>query len=134
MVAYLTGPDEGPISQSFVSNWKKKIISSSTNKLKIEFKSDDIWEQKGFSANIFFTNFTNKECKSWLDINKKILKSPNYPQTYHNSTKCHWLITVDLDSHITLNIIELYVRISNYYAFTYLLFLGQNNQEIGVED
>ena len=82
MVAYLTGPDEGPISQSFVSNWKKKIISSSTNKLKIEFKSDDIWEQKGFSANIFFTNFTNKECKSWLDINKKILKSPNYPQTY----------------------------------------------------
>ena len=119
MIAYLTGPDEGPKSESAISNWKKKIISSSTNKMNIEFKSDDMLEYKGFSANIYFTPIPNKECQSWLDINKKLFKSPNYPQTYHNSMKCNWLITVDHDYHITLNFNKFYVRcqqiITSYY-------------------
>ena len=78
--------------------------------MNIEFKSDDAVENKGFSANIYFTPFPNKECKSWLDMNKKTFKSPNYPQTYYNSIKCGWLITVDHDQHITLNVTEFYVR------------------------
>ena len=111
LVAYLTGPDEGPKSRSATSNWDKKIISISTNQMNIEFKSDDFMEHKGFSANIYFTPIPNKECESWLDMNKRTFKSPNYPQTYQISMKCSWLITVDHDYHITLNIIELYVRI-----------------------
>ena len=111
LVEYLTGPDKGPKSESAVSNWDKKIISSSTKKMNIEFKSDDVMESKGFSANIYFTPFPNKECESWLDMNKKIFKSPNYPQTYHNSKKCSWLITVDHDYHITLDFFEFYVRL-----------------------
>ena len=111
MVAYLTGTDVGPKSESATSNWDKKSISISTNKMIIEFRSDDYVEYKGFSANIYFTPIPNKECESWLDMNKKIFKSPNYPQTYHNSKKCSWLITVDHDYHITLNFFELYVRL-----------------------
>ena len=110
MVTHLTGPDKGPKSESAVSNWDKKIISSSTNKMHIEFKSDDTLEYKGFSANIYFTPIPNKECESWLDMNKRTFKSPNYPQTYHISMKCSWLITVDHDYHITLDLLELYVR------------------------
>ena len=116
MVAYLTGPDVGPKSEWALSNWDKKIISTSTNDLNIEFRSDDIWRNKGFSANIFFTPIPNKECESWLDMDKNIFKSPNYPQTYHISMKCSWLITADHDYHITLDFTELYVRyqIQNY--------------------
>ena len=121
MVAYLTPSDTGPKSKYLRGNWNKKIISISTNKMNVEFESDDIMENKGFSANIYFTPFPNKECESWLDMDKKIFKSPNYPQSYRTSTKCHWLITVDHDSHITLNVIELYVRLSNNCDFLLLL-------------
>ena len=110
LIAYLTGPDRGPKSELAPSNWNKKIISSSTNKMNIEFKSDGVEEYKGFSANIYFTPIPNKECESWLDMNKKTLKSPNYPLTYYNLKKCSWLVTVDHDQHITLDITKFYVR------------------------
>ena len=110
MMAYLTGSNTGPKSESSVSKWNKKIISISTNKLIIEFKSDDFYESKGFSANIHYTPILNKECESWLDMDKKIFISPNYLQIYHENKKCSWLITVDHDYHITLNFIDLYVR------------------------
>ena len=119
MVAYLTGIDEGPKSESYISNWNKKIISSSTNKVIIEFKSDELWQFRGFSVNIYFTPVPKKECESWLDMKKITFKSPNYPQTYHTSMKCTWLITVDYDYHITLDLLEFYVRyqVQNYDFF-----------------
>ena len=110
LVAHLTGPDEGPKSESAVSNWNIKIISSSTNRMTVEFKSDDSFESKGFFANIYFTPFSNEECESWLDMNKKIFKSPNYPLTHNCNIKCSWLITVDHDQRITLDVTEYYVR------------------------
>ena len=109
MVAYLTGPDSGP--RNYFANWNKRIISVST-KMNIEFKSDDSWEYNGFSAKIYFTPISHKECESWMDMKKKVFKSPNYPKTYA-SKKCYWIITVDQDFHITLNFIELFVRLSN---------------------
>ena len=108
LVAYLSGPDAGPKSVHSTSNWDKKIIS--TNRMIVEFISDDILELKGFSANIYFTPFPNKECESWLDMHKKTLKSPNYPQTDDHSIKCSWLISVDHDYHLTLDVREFHVR------------------------
>ena len=110
MVAYLTGPDIGPKSIMADSNWDKKWISISTQKMIVEFKSDDSKEHIGFSANIHFTPIPIKECELWLDLYKKDFKSPNYPQPYHNSRNCTWLITVEHDYHITLDFLEFYVR------------------------
>ena len=121
LIASLNAVDTGPKSEYAYSNWDKKIISISTNRMNIEFISDDFLEYKGFSANIYFTPMPNKECESWLDMDKKILKSPNYPQSYHTSKKCSWLITMDHDSPITLNFIEFYVRLSNNCDFLLLL-------------
>ena len=115
MITYLTGPDIGPKSESDISNWDKKFISISTNKMIIEFKSDDFYEDKGFSANIYYTSIPNMECESWLDMNKKKFKSPTIQ--YHISNKCSWLITVHQDCHIMLDFIELYVRYPNIYTF-----------------
>ena len=111
LVAYLTGPDVGPKSILSDSNWDKKIISISTQKMIVEFKSDDdSVEHIGFSANIHFTPIPSKECESWLDMYRKDFKSPNYPQPYHESKNCTWLLTVEHDYHITLDILEFYVR------------------------
>ena len=110
MVAFLTGPDVGPKSILSESNWDKKNISISTQKMIVEFKSDDSKEYIGFSANIHFTPIPIKECELWLDLYKKDFKSPNYPQPYHNSRNCTWLITVEHDYHITLDFLEFYVR------------------------
>ena len=41
LVAHLTGPDEGPKSESAFSNWNRKIISTSTNRMNVEFIADD---------------------------------------------------------------------------------------------
>ena len=116
----MSGPDVGPKSKALVSNWDKKIISTSTNEMDIQFKSDEYIKAIGFSLNIHFTAMPNKECDSWLDMNKKIFQSPNYPQKYRNIIKCSWLITVDHESHITLDIIDFFVRdhtIMTYYYF-----------------
>ena len=110
LIVHLTGLDTGPKSEYALSNWNKKIVSISTNRMSIEFGSDDVVEYKGFSAKIYFTPFPNKKCESWFDNNKKIFKSPNYPQAYDYSIKCSWLITVDHDQHITLDVTEFYVR------------------------
>ena len=46
MIASLTGPDLGPLSSGWFnfSHWEKKIISSTSNKMLVEFRSDDSWE------------------------------------------------------------------------------------------
>ena len=110
LVAHLTGPDVGPKSESLFSNWDKKVISTSSHRINIKFASDDAAEYKGFSANIYFRPVLNKECNSWLDMDKKTFKSPYYPQLYHNCKKCSWLITVDHDYYITLDVTEYSVR------------------------
>ena len=118
----MSGPDAGPKSKEGDSNWNKKIISVATNRMNIEFKSDIYFQAKGFSANIYFTPIPNKECESWLDMKKKIFRSPNYPETY-TSKKCSWLITVEHENHIILNLIDLYVRLLYEIDFLLLLIL-----------
>ena len=106
LITNLTGPDEGPNT----SNWDKKTISISTMKMNIEFISDGFTEYKGFSANIYFTPIPNIECQSWLDMNKKIFKSPKYPLTHDFSIRCSWLITLDHHYHIALDVSVFHVR------------------------
>ena len=60
LVAHLTGVDDGPKSVDKTSNWDKKIISISTNKMDIEFRSDDFSQvvcvtSTTFNINTVFT-------------------------------------------------------------------------------
>ena len=73
----------------------------------VEFRSDEEYVYKGFSATIQFTELHNSQkCDSWLDMKKKTLLSPNYPQIYDKNISCTWLITVRHGLHITLDLIE----------------------------
>ena len=56
LISRLSGPDSGPKSKHAISHWEKKVISSSSNKMIVEFKSDDMFEYTGFSLGfVLFT-------------------------------------------------------------------------------
>ena len=108
MIASLTGQDDGPSrSYSSWSYWQKKIISSTSNKMLVEFISDDVHEYVGFSAFINYSPLPSKECEAGLDMTKKTIQSPNYPDSYDNNLVCKWLISVCHGSHITLKYLQL---------------------------
>ena len=110
MISRLSGPDLGPKSKRTGSNWEKKVISSSSNKMIVEFKSDDIIESAGFSLSILFTPFQNDMCQSCLDMEQKTLKSPNYPKSSGKNVTCNWIITAEPGLHIKLELQELNVK------------------------
>ena len=114
IIASLSGPDSGPlglISSGYHyarSRWQKKIISSTSNKMLVEFRSDDLLEMNGFSASIHYSPLPRKECEAGLDITMKTIQSPNYPNSYYNNLSCKWLISIPHGSHITLEFLELF--------------------------
>ena len=115
MIVSLTGPDYGPISYNTFhdnSRWQKKIISSTSNKMLVEFRSDDFGEWDGFAAFIHFSPLPSKQCENGLDLTTKTIQSPNYPDLYNNNLVCKWLISVSDRSHITLKFLLFDVRFS----------------------
>ena len=76
----------------------------------IEFRSDDLDAWDTFSAFIHYSPLPRKECKAGLDMTKKIIQSPKYPDSYDNNLACKWLISVPHSSHITLKFLEFDVR------------------------
>ena len=110
MISRLSGPDAGPKSQFVYSNWEKKIISSSSNKITVEFKSDDTLESAGFSLSIQFTPFQNDMCQSCLNMEQKTIKSPNYPKSSGKNVTCNWIITAQHGLDIKLELQEFNVK------------------------
>ena len=114
VIASLTGPDSGPFIHmnnaihSHYSPWQKKIISSTSNKMLVEFRSDDFMQLDGFgfSTSIHYSPLPRKECEAGLDMTKKTIQSPNYPDSYENNLSCKWLISVPHGSHITLKFLQ----------------------------
>ena len=110
LISRLSVSDAGPKSQYSYSNWEKKIISSSSSKMRVEFKSDEIVERTGFFLSIHFTPFQNDMCQSCLDMEQKTLKSPNYPKSYGSNVTCNWIITAQHGVYITLELQEFNVK------------------------
>ena len=76
----------------------------------VEFRSDDVSECPGFSTSIHYSPLPSKECQKGLDMTKKTIHSPKYPNSYDNNLACKWLISVPHGSHITLKFLEFDVR------------------------
>ena len=123
LISRFSGPDAGPKSQFVYSNWENKTISSSSNKMLIEFKSDETEEHTGFSLSIQFTPFQNDMCQSCLDMEQKTLKSPNYPKSSGKNVTCNWIITAQHGFHITLEFEEFNVK---YFVLIAKIFLALN--------
>ena len=117
MIASLSGLDFGP--QSFLkdfhdSRWQKNIISSTSNKMLVEFRSDsdvnviqdDDYARNGFSASIHYSQLPSIECEAGLDMSKQTIQSPKYPDSYDNNLACKWLVSVPHSSHITLEFLQ----------------------------
>ena len=126
VIASLTGQDNGPESDFSSSYWQRKIISSSSNSMLVEFRSDDVNEEIGFSAFIHYSPLPNKQCEKGLDMTMKTLQSPNYPDSYDNNLVCKWLISVPHGSHITLKFLQFdvsffVISISDLFSKHFLL-------------
>ena len=102
------------------SNWEEKVISSSSNSMIVEFKSDDVpLEDWGFSATIHFNLLSNKKCELLIDMHNQILQSQNYPNSYGNDIFCYQLITVQPEFYISVDFLEF--DVSYFYKFNILL-------------
>ena len=110
LIASLSGPDDGPLPYYSWSHWQKKIISSTSNKMLVEFRSDNANAYDGFSASIHYSPLPSKECEYGLDMTNKKIQSPDYPDSYKNNLFCKWLISVPHGYHITLKFLEFDVR------------------------
>ena len=112
LISNLTGSDNGPavMEKDPEYQWWKKIISSSRNNMIVEFNSDYNMEMSGFSAIIKYVKMPSNECESWLDMDKRTIKSPNYPNTYRNNMLCKWLIIVENGFYLTLEFSDFDVR------------------------
>ena len=118
----LTEFDFGPLRDYYFykqSYWQKKIISSTSNKMLVEFRSVDVHERDGFSASIHYSPLPSKECEAGLDMIKKTIQSPNYPDFYFNNMTCKWLISVPQGFYITLKFLEFDVGF--FWLFQYLI-------------
>ena len=123
LIVRLSGPDSGPISKMPFSNWEEKVISSSSNSMIVEFKSDEFPREDGwFSATIHFNLLSNKKCELVIDMHNQIFQSQNYPNLYGNDIFCYQLITVEPEFHITVEFLEFDVSCfynSNYYTLLF---------------
>ena len=77
----------------------------------VEFRSDNFDRELfdvsiGFSASIHYSPLPRKECKLGLDMTKKTIQSPNFPDSYDNNLTCKWLISVPHGSHIILEFLQ----------------------------
>ena len=77
----------------------------------VEFRSDDVMEWEGFSTFIHYSSLPSKECQKGLDMTKKTIQSPKYPDSYDNNLTCKWLISIPHGFHITLKFLEFDVKI-----------------------
>ena len=77
VITSLTGADTGPISYLEIhwSRWQKKIVSSTSNKMLVEFRSDISLENGGFSAFIHYSTLPSNQCKNGLDMTMKTFNS-----------------------------------------------------------
>ena len=115
VIASVNGPDMGPISSYYpyqFSWWHKKIISSTSNKMLVEFRSyevDGILDalSDSFSAFIHYSPLPSEQCENGLNMNMKTIQSPKYPESYDNNLTCKWLISVPHGFHITLKFLQL---------------------------
>ena len=114
MIANLSGPDNGPYSLYSVSQWQKKMISSSSNNMLVKFISDGILFLPvsthiliGFSAFIRYLPLPSELCQKGVNMTMGTIQSPNYPYLYQNDLECKWLITVPHHSYITLTFLQI---------------------------
>ncbi|XP_074610173.1 cubilin-like [Acropora palmata] len=75
------------------SNRPPKVITSSTNSLRVWFLSDQTKEHRGFNAS--YTSQLEQGCGGFLSNTSGSISSPRFPEyPYPNSLQCDWIITL----------------------------------------
>ena len=95
-------------------NNKNKTVSTTGQKLLVQFSTDGDYTNRGFNASFHFNPIDNN-CANWLTSNK--LVSPKYPHA-----NCSWLITASVGNIIYIKFNGFQVEHSFILInFTYLI-------------
>ena len=95
-------------------NRNRKTVSSTGQKMLVQFLTDGERTLSGFNASFYF-NPINKNCTDWLTPDKLI--SPNYPKI-----NCSWVITAPIGSTIYIEFESFEVK---YHSFILLINISK---------
>ncbi|GFT29649.1 dorsal-ventral patterning tolloid-like protein 1, partial [Nephila pilipes] len=92
-------------------------ITSHSNVLRLEFKTDNSMSGQGFE--IYFDSSATG-CGGQLTSPRGSIVSPNYPQPYPYSADCEWLIQTSAGSLISLSIVDVDIEEHRECLYDYL--------------
>ncbi|XP_071475764.1 cubilin [Marmota flaviventris] len=110
---YETSPSLGTYCGS---NLPPRIISHS-NKLWLEFKSDPIFTESGFSA---YWDGSLTGCGGNLTTSTGVFTSPNYPMPYYHSSECYWWLKASHGSPFELEFKDFHLEHHPNCSWDYL--------------
>lgn len=116
-----------PLIDVFCGKRKPDQIQSSSNRLFLYFKSDDLNEGKGSLPKTPKEGFriryepVQSSCGGQIHIQSEdeftngssYIESPNYPLSYPNNIRCKWQFTVPFYIRLELNIVEFNLNCTN---------------------
>ena len=107
-----------PLIDVFCGKRKPDRIQSSSNRLFIYFKTDDLNEAKGFRIRY---EAVQSNCGGQIHIQSEdefsngsnYITTPNYPLSYPNNIRCKWQFTIPFYIRLELNIVEFQLNCTN---------------------
>lgn len=107
-----------PLIDVFCGKRKPDQIQSSSNRLFIYFKTDDLNEANGFRVRY---EAVQSSCGGQIHIQSEeefsngssYIQSPNWPLSYPNNIRCKWQFTVPFYIRLELNIVEFNLNCTN---------------------
>ncbi|XP_040184665.1 embryonic protein UVS.2-like [Rana temporaria] len=89
---------------------------STTNKMLLEFVSDNSTEATGFKA-----SYSTVSCGSVLSNPTGTFSTPNYPSNYPNYMDCTWVVTAPIGYQVSVNVTDFSVEYRSTCTYDYML-------------
>ncbi|XP_073459945.1 embryonic protein UVS.2-like [Aquarana catesbeiana] len=89
---------------------------STTNKMLLEFVSDNSTAATGFKA-----SYSTVTCGSVLSNPTGTFSTPNYPSNYPPYMDCTWVVTAPIGYQVSVNVTDFNVEYRNTCSFDYML-------------
>ncbi|GFQ96473.1 cubilin, partial [Trichonephila clavata] len=109
--------ETSPLTGKYCGTNILKAITSHSNVMRLEFKTDNSMSSRGFE--IYFDSSATG-CGARLTSPRGSIVSPNYPQPYPYSADCEWLIQTSAGSLISVSVVDVDIEEHQQCLYDYL--------------
>ncbi|GFU96639.1 cubilin [Trichonephila clavipes] len=109
--------ESSPLAGKYCGTDILKSITSHSNVMRLEFKTDNSMSSRGFE--IYFDSSATG-CGARLTSPRGSIVSPNYPQPYPYSADCEWLIQTSAGSLLSVSIVDVDIEEHQQCLYDYL--------------